>query len=107
MTSSAPLKNGQSEITERSELIIAGLELSDGFPWHTSADKQREGFQNALKLRKELKKEAVKIDEKYIGALSDGMPPGAGMALGIDRLVMILTGASNIKDVLAFSWDEV
>jgi|GEM_PF-677629 len=107
MTSSAALKNEAVAIADRSELIMAGLEISDGFPWLTDAKKQEALFRDALLCRQEQGKAPVTLDGKYIEAIRSGMPPGAGMALGIDRLMMILTGSPYIKDVLAFSWDEV
>jgi lysyl-tRNA synthetase class 2 len=49
----------------------------------------------------------VRLDDAYLAALRIGLPQGAGMALGFDRLVMLLTGSSCLRDVLAFAWDEL
>ena len=107
MTASAELKGDNCSLTDRSELIMAGLEISDGFPWLTDAEKQENLFDGALRTRQQYGKKSVVLDDKYLEALRSGMPPGAGMALGVDRLMMIVTGAKNIREVLAFSWEEV
>jgi elongation factor P--(R)-beta-lysine ligase len=60
-----------------------------------------------LELRAQEGKDAVALDEKYLAAMKLGSPYGAGMALGFDRLVMLLTDQSDISSVLAFGWDEV
>ena len=49
---------------------------------------------------------AVPLDEAFLESLTQGMPPSAGMALGVDRLVMLFTGAPHIRDVLCFAYDE-
>lgn len=93
--------------TERSELFIAGVEISDGFPSLTDAKVQRENFTTQLERRVTEGMAPVELDEKYIAALDEGMPAGAGMALGFDRLVMVLTGCADIAETLAFNWDEL
>lgn len=107
MTSSAALREGAPAFAERSELMIAGLELSDGFPSLRDAALQRRLFHRELDRRANEGLPAVEIDERYLAALAQGIPPGAGMALGVDRLVMILTGAEHIRDVIPFAWDEL
>ena len=52
-------------------------------------------------------KQPVEVDEKYLSAMEEGFPSGAGMALGFDRLVMVLTDCADIASVLAFNWDEL
>lgn len=89
-TSSAPLRPGY-DLTERSELIIGGIELADGFPFLTDHEAQRRAFNAQMALRQEMEMPLVSLDELYIKALQDGLPAGAGMALGFDRLVMLLT----------------
>jgi elongation factor P--(R)-beta-lysine ligase len=107
MTSSAALREGAPAVAERSELFIAGLEVSDGFPSLCSAAEQRALFERERARRSAEGKEPVDLDERYLEALRLGLPPGAGMALGVDRLVMLLTGQQRIRDVLAFAWDEL
>lgn len=106
MTSSAPKNERDPFTAERSELYIGGIEISNGFPFLTDPQKQKELFANQLHKRAEIGKPAVAIDEKYVASLP-ALPKGAGMALGIDRLVMVLTGAKCLKDVQAFDWEEL
>jgi lysyl-tRNA synthetase class 2 len=107
MTSSAAILEGAPALADRSELIIAGLELSDGFPSLRDPDLQARLFARENARRVDEGREPVALDERYLAALREGIPPGAGMALGIDRLVMILTGREQIRDVLALAWDEL
>ena len=107
MTSSAALLPGAPALADRSELILAGLELSDGFPSLRDAELQARLFEREHARRAEEGKAAVAIDGRYLEALRQGIPPGAGMALGVDRLVMVLTGRSHIRDVIPFAWDEL
>ena len=106
LTSSAPLSSDDPHIAERSELYIGGVEIANGFPFLTDPHKQRELFEEQNLKRRELGKPVIEVDEKYIQALKN-LPQGAGMALGVDRLVMILTQASQLSDVQAFDWDEL
>jgi len=107
MTSSAELLDGAPALAERSELVIAGLELSDGFPSLRDPALQERFFQREIERRAREEKAPVALDARYVAALRQGLPPGAGMALGVDRLIMILTGAERIRDVLTFAWDEL
>lgn len=107
LTTSAPIYAHDASIAERSELYIAGIEIADGFPFLTDAKLQRGLFNQELAVRKQNGKPPVVIDQKFFEALDLGMPQGAGMALGIDRLVMALTGSTQLSDIQAFSWDEV
>lgn len=105
-TSSAPIKAGQ-DVSERSELIIGGIELADGFPSLIDHDRQQQAFNEQLRRRAANGQPNVALDHCYLGMLARGLPAGAGMALGFDRLVMVLTGQTEIAPVLAFAWDEL
>lgn len=107
LTTSAPTVPGRPEVAERSELFIAGVEVADGFPFLRDADLQAQLFRSANAARVAQDKRPVDLDERYVNALRGGMPPGAGMALGVDRLVMVLTGEDDIRNVLPFAWDEL
>ncbi len=107
LTSSAPLSLTDPSVAERSELIIGGIEIADGFPFLRDAGMQRELFAQELARREGVGKPGVAIDERYLEALDEGLPPGAGMALGVDRLVMVLTGSTQLSDVQAFDWTEL
>jgi len=107
MTSSAAILDDAPALACRSELLVAGLELSDGFPSLRDPELQARLFERENMRRREEGRASVALDERYVAALREGIPPGAGMALGVDRLVMILTGRERIRDVLALAWDEL
>jgi lysyl-tRNA synthetase class 2 len=107
MTSSAAILDDAPALACRSELLVAGLELSDGFPSLRDPELQARLFDRENARRAEEGRAPVALDERYLAALREGLPPGAGMALGVDRLVMILTGNERIRDVLALAWDEL
>ncbi len=91
---------------ERLELYIAGMEMANGFGELTHATEQRRRFEEDLDYRQVIGKAPVPLDEVFLNSLEQGMPPSSGMALGIDRLAMLFTGASHIREVLCFAWDE-
>ncbi|WP_169796574.1 amino acid--tRNA ligase-related protein [Chondromyces crocatus] len=107
MTTSASLTPGSPALAERSELFIAGIELSDGFPSLRDPAQQEDLFARELARREEAGLPSVPLDTRYVQALHQGLPPGAGMALGFDRLAMLLTGQEHIRSILPFSWDEL
>lgn len=106
MTASADL-DASGHFTQRSELFIAGIELSDGFPSLTSPARQRESFAAQQEKRKTQGYETVTLDEKFMHSLDEGFSEGAGMALGFDRLVMLLTNQVSLRATLAFDWEEL
>lgn len=89
----------------RSELFVRGLELSDGFPFVSDEAGQRARFAAANDQRAAQGLPRVALDERYLRALP-ALPPGAGMAVGFERLLMALTGANTIDEVLPFPWRE-
>lgn len=88
--------------SERFELYIAGIELANAFSELTNAKEQKSRLQNEQKLRTKLKKTVFNIDEEFLKSLESIHHPTAGIALGIDRLMMLLLDRSSIEDVLLF-----
>jgi len=87
-------------VAERFELYVAGLELANAFSELTDAAQQRRRFEADLAKKQALYGERYPIDEDFLAALDAGFPESAGIALGIDRLVMLACGANHIEDVL-------
>jgi lysyl-tRNA synthetase class 2 len=89
---------------ERFELYVNGLELANGFHELRDEAEQRQRFEHELAQRQAAGLETVPLDERFLQALHNGLPDCAGVALGVDRLVMLAAGVDNIAEVLGFDY---
>jgi len=101
----ARVRDGDPPIAERFEVYFRGMELANGYHEITDPVALRARFEEELTRRRELGYEPVEVDERLLAVLESGLPECAGVALGLDRLVMIAAGARSIRDVLAFPFD--
>jgi elongation factor P--(R)-beta-lysine ligase len=93
-------------VGQRFELFVDGMELANGYCELTDAAEQRQRFERDNTLRRARGQCERPVDEMLLAALAHGLPDCSGVALGVDRLLMLVTGASHIRDVLAFDWER-
>ena len=106
MAALAKRKSNAPDLAERFEVYIAGVELCNAFTELNDPDEQRQRLEEEAAQRVREGNPAYPIDERFLAALEYGMPPSGGIALGVDRLVMLLTGASSIGEVMAFPMSD-
>lgn len=95
-------KPGREAVAERFELYINGVEIANAFSELTDPVEQRQRFEGWARERKARGATVYPLDEAFLSALERGMPPAGGIAVGIDRLVMVLAGATGLDEVMAF-----
>jgi lysyl-tRNA synthetase class 2 len=97
-------KDHRSEpgLVERFEAFAGGMELANAFSELNDPDEQRARFEAQRRFASEGHEEAMPFDEAYIQALENGLPPAGGIGIGIDRLVMLLTGRRSLREVVLF-----
>lgn len=102
----ARIRPGTPPVAERFELYLGSYELANGYHELTDAAEQRARFEHDLARRRRRGQAEPPIDERLLNALGDGLPACAGVALGIERLLMQLAGTDDIRRVLAFAFAE-
>jgi len=103
MSALATLKKSEPIVSERFELFIAGMEIANGFNELINADEQVHRFEQELLTRKNKGLAEPPIDKEFIAALKSGLPDCAGVAIGIDRLLMVLSEKDDINEVSTFT----
>jgi lysyl-tRNA synthetase class 2 len=103
----AKIRHDHPPVGERFEVYMNGVELANGFHELTNAQEQLQRFSNDQKKRAAENKFIPDIDHYFIEALKKGLPDCSGVALGLDRLLMLKMGTHNIKDVLCFPWEII
>jgi len=94
------------DVAERFELFINGLELANGYQELLDAAEQQQRFENENKLRLNAEQLIIPIDNNLISALHQGMPMVSGVAIGLDRVLMLAAGENSIQSVIAFTIDK-
>ena len=103
MSALATLKPGEPVVSERFELFIAGMEIANGFNELNNADEQLKRFEAELHTRRDRNLAEPPVDRNFLAALDSGLPECAGVAVGIDRLLMVLSGKDDISEVSTFT----
>lgn len=98
----ARLQPENCRVADRWEMYLGGVEIANAYTELTDAAAQRKRFELCRERRRSRGQEVYPLDEEFLSAMKSGMPPCAGIALGMDRLLMRLTGAHHISEVVAF-----
>jgi lysyl-tRNA synthetase class 2 len=102
----ARVRQGRTPVAQRFELYMQGIEIANGFQELTDAEQQRTRFTDDNRRRTRSGQGVVPMDEALLDALAAGMPECSGVALGLDRLLMVLTGADDIRQVVTFDFSR-
>ena len=102
----AKIQPTQPPVASRFEFYFKGIELANGFHELQNANEQRTRFESNRAERKKLSLTDVSIDELFLAALESGLPDCAGVALGVDRLIMLASGSKHIKEVISFDFER-
>ena len=99
----AQIRNDNYPVAERFELFINGMEIANGFNELRDVDEQKTRFETENEWRRKHGLPEIPLDRRLLAALKQGLPPCAGVAVGLDRLLMVLTGSRSIEEVVTFS----
>ncbi|MES2218910.1 MAG: elongation factor P--(R)-beta-lysine ligase [Pseudomonadota bacterium] len=102
----AKIRDGEPPLASRFEVYFKGIELANGFHELQDAAEQQRRFENDLAFRKLHGLPALPIDERFLAALTHGLPDCAGVALGLDRLIMLALGSQKLSEVLSFEFSQ-
>lgn len=102
----ARVRPGDPSVAERFEVYLSGVELANGFHELRDAEEQRARFENDRSKRRLRELDDVAVDERLLAALEHGLPSCCGVALGVDRLLVLRLGADSLSEVLAFPWSR-
>jgi lysyl-tRNA synthetase class 2 len=102
----ARLRPGTPPVAARFEVYLDGVELANGFHELADAGEQRRRLELESRQRELAGADPVRIDENFLAALEAGLPNCAGVALGLDRLLMLAAGADSLRDVIAFPFES-
>jgi lysyl-tRNA synthetase class 2 len=98
----ARVNDADVNIVDQFQLVVNGWEIVKAYSELVDPVDQRERFVEQAKMRKEGDEEAMEVDEDYLVAMEHGMPPISGWGMGVDRVVALLTGQDNLRDVVLF-----
>ena len=98
----ARLKESDPRLAERWELYLGGIEIANAFSELTDPAEQRARFEDCAAKRRARGSPVYPLDEAFLAALESGLPPAGGIALGVDRLILLLAGADSLDAVLPF-----
>ena len=94
--------DNDNRIIDVFQVLVCGTELCKAYSELVDPFVQRQAFEDQLKAKEQGDEETMELDESFMGAMEQGMPPISGLGVGIDRLIMLLTDSSSIRDVLLF-----
>jgi len=100
------IRHDDPPVAERFEVYIHGVEIANGFHELADAEEQSQRFRDNQQQREQLQIHVPTIDQRLIAALEHGLPDCAGVALGVDRLLMLKTESRSIREVIAFHWEN-